>query len=100
MTDWDALLWLDSDTAVAAPLASVFHLPSPFLGTLDVARSHRRQAALLPGSFAVLVRKRAKARGVLVMLGWRRVCNRVTPPAAAVCCAGPVHAPVLGPEQI
>ena len=40
---WDALLWLDSDTAVAGNVSPLFNLPTHFAGTLDVARRHRRQ---------------------------------------------------------
>ena len=49
---WDALLWLDSDTAVAGDVAPVFALPTHFAGTLDVARMHRRQVHQ-PGAFCV-----------------------------------------------
>ncbi|KAK9813758.1 hypothetical protein WJX73_007760 [Symbiochloris irregularis] len=45
LTEWQALLWIDSDATVDGNVASVFSLPTDFAATLDQGRTTMRYSA-------------------------------------------------------
>lgn len=42
LTDWDALLWIDSDASVVGNVSSIFQLPTDFAAALDQGRTTNR----------------------------------------------------------